>query len=74
MGPADLAAWFGGCRELAVTSGQRVERHRLADLSAERLSGLVLGRSGKLRAPTLVLGPLAIVGFHGDLYAETFGA
>lgn len=33
----------------------------------------MLGPSGNLRAPTLLVGDTVVVGFHPDVYAEMFG-
>jgi len=33
----------------------------------------VLGPSGNLRAPTLLVGDTVVVGFHEDVYTELFG-
>ena len=42
-------------------------------MAADERAALVLGPSGKLRAPTLLVGDAVLVGFHPDVYAEFFG-
>lgn len=42
-------------------------------LGVDERKKLVLGPSGKLRAPTLLVGDAVIVGFHPEVYKETFG-
>ena len=37
-------------------------------LSAEEREKLVLGPSGKLRAPALIVGDALVVGFHPEVY------
>jgi arsenate reductase-like glutaredoxin family protein len=37
------------------------------------LVGMMLGPTGNLRAPTLIVGKKVIVGFNEDLYEEVFG-
>ncbi len=39
--------------------------------SDEELLSLMLGRSGKLRAPVVRTGDRLIVGYNADLYADT---
>jgi len=61
-----------GADELWVAKGKRVER---VDLTAERpddaaLLELLLGRSGKLRAPTLRTGARLLVGYNEELLSS----
>jgi len=44
-----------------------------ADVDQSELVALMLGPTGNLRAPTLIVGKKVIVGFNEDLYAEVFG-
>ena len=39
----------------------------------EELLGLILGRSGTLRAPTLLRGQTLLVGFNNEAYAQVLG-
>jgi arsenate reductase-like glutaredoxin family protein len=62
-----------GIRDLYVAKARRVLHF---DLTKERppddeLLGLMLGRSGKLRAPTLRAGSKLIVGYNADVLGET---
>lgn len=62
-----------GVKHLYVAKGKS-SLH--VDLTAERpsdddLLGLMLGRSGKLRAPAIRSGDRFIVGFNSDLLTET---
>lgn len=41
--------------------------------SDEELLSMMLGRTGKLRAPTIRAGKRVIVGFNADLLGETLG-
>ena len=61
--------------ELYVTRGTKVihidlKRERPDD---ETLLGLLIGPSGKLRAPTLKLGKTLVVGFDQATYEHVFG-
>lgn len=58
-----------GVNDLYVAKGKKTLH---VDLSAERpsddeLLGLLLGRSGKLRAPTMRSGARLIVGYNSDM-------
>ena len=45
----------------------------MRSLSVAERTQKVLGPSGKLRAPTLLVGDAVIVGFNPDVYKQTFG-
>ena len=60
-------------RFLHVAKGKKIE---VFDLSKDRpsddeLLGMLLGRSGKLRAPAIRTGDRLVVGFNQDLLAST---
>ncbi len=64
-----------GITDLYVAKGKRVEH---VDLTASRPSDdelltVLLGRSGKLRAPTVRSGSRLLVGYNADLLAEHLG-
>ncbi|MBK8979906.1 MAG: hypothetical protein IPM29_28750 [Planctomycetes bacterium] len=58
---------------MIVAKGKQHEEHTLARLSADQRAALVLGPSGKLRAPTLLIGDTVVVGFHPAVYENLFG-
>ena len=41
-------------------------------LSQDEILKLVLGPTGNLRAPTLLIGKQMVVGFNEEMYAEVF--
>lgn len=43
------------------------------DLSQDEILKLVLGPTGNLRAPTLLVGKKMIVGFNEEMYEGVFG-
>ena len=60
---------------LIVAKGKSVKR---VDLKKDRpddesLTAMMLGPTGNLRAPTLVVGKTVLIGFNADVYAEVFG-
>jgi hypothetical protein len=72
VGAAELGDWLLGKRELVVLKGKKIARHRLP-LAKAALAELVLGPTGNLRAPTLVISDLVVVGFEPTPYRELFG-
>jgi len=58
---------------LLVAKGKKCEEFALAKLNVEERAAKVLGPSGKLRAPTLLVGDAVVVGFHDDAYRAIFG-
>lgn len=73
VGPDDLGPWFRGRKRLLVAKGKKCEEFDLSKLKPDERAAKVLGPSGKLRAPTLLLGDTVVVGFHDDAYRELFG-
>lgn len=73
-GDSDALELLEGKSVLHVAKGKKVTK---VDLRKDRpddaaLVGMVLGPTGNLRAPTLVVGKNVIVGFNEDLYSEVF--
>ncbi len=56
-----------------MTRGRRFEIHDLSQGLPDDPEALLLGRSGKLRAPTMRVGDRLLVGFNKEMYAATFG-
>lgn len=74
-GNSEALELLDGQSMLLVAKGKKVTK---VDLRKDRpedaaLVGLMLGPTGNLRAPTLIVGKKVIVGFNEDLYAEVFG-
>lgn len=71
-GSAALAV-LEGVKDLYVATGKKSVHF---DLSKDRpsdaeLLDLLLGRSGKLRAPAIRVGRKLVIGYNADLMAET---
>ncbi|HCO13883.1 MAG TPA: hypothetical protein DIT46_06845 [Gemmatimonadetes bacterium] len=64
---------MAGVKDLYIAKGKKSLHFDLSSdrPSDEELLGHLLGRSGKLRAPTIRSGELLIVGYSGDLLQET---
>lgn len=68
----DAKKLLNGIEKLYATKGQKVVS---VDLKAqkptdEQLQSLIIGPSGKLRAPTIRHGAVMVVGFNEDMYDE----
>ncbi len=69
------AAWtrLKGASRIRVAKGKKIlEFGNETKLDRDALIKAVMGPFGNLRAPTFLFGKEAIVGFHADLYADTF--
>ncbi len=72
-GPGDLKQLFAGRKRLLVGKGKKHTAHDLRKLPADELAALVIGPTGNLRAPTLLVGDAVVVGFTPEMYAEVLG-
>lgn len=68
-------AWnlLAGVNEIIVASGKKQLRFDPHRDSKEEILKQVLGRSGTLRAPTLLMGDRLLVGYSDTLYAHYLG-
>lgn len=66
---------LAGAAELRVAKGKRVQRIDLAEGRPpdDELLDLMLGRSGKLRAPALRAGAVVVVGWNQEMLESLFG-
>ena len=60
-------------RSIHVAKGKKLLVLDPAVASAAELASAMLGPSGNLRAPTLVVGKRVLVGLHAEAYGEIFG-
>jgi arsenate reductase-like glutaredoxin family protein len=60
---------------LISAKGKKVVEVNLkkTDLSQDEILKLVLGPTGNLRAPTLLVGEKMVVGFNEEMYQTLFG-
>jgi hypothetical protein len=68
-----LRELFKGRRRLLAGKGKQHAAHALSGLTAAELETLVLGPTGNLRAPTLLVGDAVVVGFTEAMYREVMG-
>lgn len=74
-GDSEALDLLDGKTTLHVAKGKKVTE---VDLRKDRpeddvLTGLMLGPTGNLRAPTLIVGEKVVVGYNEDLYNDVFG-
>ncbi len=71
-----VLALLEGATELRVAKGRKTVRIDLGEgrPPEDHLLELMLGRSGKLRAPALRAGTVIVVGYNGDLLESVFEA
>ncbi|NNL30042.1 MAG: hypothetical protein HKO77_03420 [Gemmatimonadetes bacterium] len=69
----DALTVLDGIEDLYVAKGKKINHLNLTDdrPSDDDLLALLLGRSGKLRAPTIRKGNTLVVGYNGDILADT---
>lgn len=75
LGPAEALALLEGVDELWAARGKTVTRVDLRKTRPDRptLLGLLLGPTGKLRAPTIRVGRRLMVGFDEASYRRLLG-
>lgn len=73
MDADEALALLEGARDLYVAKGKKTVHIDLAGNrpSDEEILGLILGRSGTLRAPALRSGTTFVVGYNADILADT---
>ena len=71
----DALALLEGVKELRVARGRKFLRFDLVQArpSDDELLKVMLGRTGKLRAPAVRSGETLLVGFNKDMYMATLG-
>lgn len=57
----------------AVAKGRKLSEFSGADVTSDAAVTAMLGTTGNLRAPTMVVGDTLLVGFNEALFTEIFG-
>lgn len=63
---------IGGAKKITIAKGKKLDVFDAGSATAEVVSKM-LGSTGNLRAPTIVVGDRLVVGFNEDVYREVFG-
>lgn len=66
-------ALLDGASKVIVARGKKLLEFDMADADTDEIAGVILGRSGTLRAPAMRVGDTFVVGFHADGYEALFG-
>ncbi len=60
--------------EVWVTKGKKLFQFRWSEgATDDEVAGLILGRSGTLRAPAFMAGSIFMVGYNEEAYTALFG-
>jgi hypothetical protein len=72
---ADKDAWelLSGAEKIVVGKGKKVVTFDPKKDDNEEILKACLGRTGNLRAPTLKIGKMLVVGFNEDMYDQYVG-
>lgn len=72
---AEALSLLGKASKLYSAKGKKVVEVELkkTDLTDDEILKLVLGPTGNLRAPTLLVGKNMVVGFNEEMYESLFG-
>ena len=70
----DALVLLNAATRLLVAKGNKHAWHDVSTQASQRkdLASMMLGPTGNLRAPTLVVGDCIIVGFHAEAYEAFF--
>lgn len=72
---AEASDLIGKAQKLYAAKGKKVVEVDLkkTDLTEAEILKLVLGPTGNLRAPTLIVGKTMLVGFNEEMYESVLG-
>lgn len=75
LGPAEALEVARQCSQISVAKGNKLVHINMKKdaPSDDELLALLLGTSGRLRAPTIRSGKRLMVGFSEEMLTETFG-
>lgn len=68
LGAEEAWALLRQGKRVVIAKGKHIIEFAPADANREALLGQAIGRSGKLRAPTLRIGDTWHVGFNAEMY------
>ena len=68
----DAEKLLKAAKEMTVAKGKKVQSFKGGSADAEAVTAM-LGSTGNLRAPTIVVGKQLLVGFNEEAFNEVFG-
>ena len=72
MGEAEARDLIAAADQIRIAKGRKLEAFTGQDDAGQFVSSM-LGSTGNLRAPTIVVGSMLVVGFNEEVYREVFG-
>ena len=69
----DARSMLETATKMVVAKGKKIDEYSVALPVADDVVAAMLGPTGNLRAPTLRVGDMIVVGFHEDVFTEVFG-
>ena len=72
LGDTDARRLIDQARKVHVAKGKNLDEFAGGSARPEQIA-LLLGSTGNLRAPTLRVGKILLVGFNEDVYTRVFG-
>ncbi len=74
-GPVEALALAAKAQSLVAAKGKTITRLNLDQKSVTKaeIASVIMGPTGNLRAPTLLVGSTLLVGFNEEVYRECFG-
>jgi arsenate reductase-like glutaredoxin family protein len=69
----DAKALLAKANKMTVSKGKKVQEFKGGGAASDEAIDAMLGSTGNLRAPTLVVGKTLLVGFNEDAYRQVFG-
>lgn len=73
LGGDDAAMLFRAAERVVISKGKKVDEFRPGGRANGEGIAKMLGATGNLRAPTLKIGKMLLVGFNEEVYSEVFG-
>ena len=73
LGEAEARDLIAAADDIRIAKGKKLDAFTGRDDPGSFVAKM-LGSTGNLRAPTLVIGKTLVVGFNEELYREVFGA
>ena len=66
----DDAAWelLSDCNQISIAKGKKIKEYTPDSALKDAILKDAMGRSGNLRAPTIITGTSCYIGFNQDMY------
>jgi arsenate reductase-like glutaredoxin family protein len=69
----DAKALLKKASKMSAAKGKKIQTFTGAAKTSDEAVDAMLGSTGNLRAPTIVVGKTLLVGFNEEMFAEVFG-